>query len=126
MKIAVIGAGKIGGTLGGKWEQSDHEVVFGLRDPSKKKGAQSIGAALDAADTVLLAIPGDAVVAFVRDNARALDGCDDRVAGDRQQQLPRRRHELVGAVSACGAEGPALPRVQLLRVGRLCRSSDRG
>jgi len=74
MKIAVIGAGKIGGTLGGKWEQSGHEVVFGLRDPSKKKGAQSIGAALDAADTVLLAIPGDAVVAFVRDNARALDG----------------------------------------------------
>jgi len=42
MKIGVIGAGKIGGTIGGKWEAAGHEVTYGLRDPSKRKGARTI------------------------------------------------------------------------------------
>lgn len=74
MKIAVIGAGRIGGTIGGKWEAAGHDVVYGLRDPSSKRGAKSIGAALGSAGTVLLAIPGNAVVQFARDNADELDG----------------------------------------------------
>ena len=74
MKIAVIGAGKVGGTLGGKWETAGHEVVYGLRDPSKKKGAQSIADALGTGEVVLLAIPGDAVVDLVHEHATALDG----------------------------------------------------
>ena len=32
MKIAVLGAGNIGGTLGKKWLAAGHEVVFGVRD----------------------------------------------------------------------------------------------
>jgi 8-hydroxy-5-deazaflavin:NADPH oxidoreductase len=74
MKIAVIGAGKIGGTLGGKWEAAGHEVVYGLRDPSTKKGSRPIADALKSGELVLLAIPGDAVVGFVREHAKALDG----------------------------------------------------
>ena len=74
MKIAIIGAGNIGGTLGGKWEAAGHEVVYGLRDPSKKPGARSVDEALKSADTVLVAIPGEAVVDFVREHARGLDG----------------------------------------------------
>ena len=74
MRIAVIGAGKIGGTIGAKWEAAGHDVVYGLRDPSKKAGARSPGEALRGADAVLLAIPGDAVAGFVRDNAEDLDG----------------------------------------------------
>ena len=74
MRIAVIGAGKVGGTLGGKWEGAGHEVLYGLRDPSKQKGAHSIVDALRAGEVVLLAIPGDAVVDFVHEHAKDLDG----------------------------------------------------
>jgi predicted dinucleotide-binding enzyme len=34
MKIAVIGKGKIGGTLAGKWQAAGHDVVYGARDGS--------------------------------------------------------------------------------------------
>jgi 8-hydroxy-5-deazaflavin:NADPH oxidoreductase len=74
MKVAVIGAGRIGGTIGGRLEGAGHEVVYGLRDPSKKPGAKSIAAALGSADTVLLAIPGNAIVQFAREHAKDLDG----------------------------------------------------
>src|SRR5215471_851847 len=74
MRVAVIGAGNIGGTLGGKWEAAGHTVVYGLRDPSKKAGAKTTQQAIDGAEAVLLAIPGDAVVDFVREHAKELDG----------------------------------------------------
>jgi len=31
MRIAVIGSGRIGGTLGGKWQGARHDVVYGLQ-----------------------------------------------------------------------------------------------
>jgi len=74
MKIAVIGAGKIGGTIGEKWESAGHEVIYGLRDPSKRKGAKRIEAALEGADVVLVAVPGAALAQLVRDHAKGLDG----------------------------------------------------
>ena len=36
MKIGVIGAGKIGGTIGGKWEAAGHEVTLGCA--TRRKG----------------------------------------------------------------------------------------
>jgi predicted dinucleotide-binding enzyme len=33
MEIAVIGMGNIGGTLGRKWTEAGHEVVYGVRSP---------------------------------------------------------------------------------------------
>jgi 8-hydroxy-5-deazaflavin:NADPH oxidoreductase len=74
MKIAVIGAGRIGGTVGARLEAAGHEVVYGLRTPSKKTGAKPIAEALRSADTVLLAIPGAAVVQFAQQHATELDG----------------------------------------------------
>jgi predicted dinucleotide-binding enzyme len=74
MRVAVIGAGRIGGTIGDRWDAAGHEVVYGLRDPSKKPGAKSIAAALASADTVFLAIPGNAVADFAHEQAKALDG----------------------------------------------------
>lgn len=74
MKVAVIGAGNIGGTIGEKWEHAGHDVTYGLRDPAKKKGAKPIDAALDDAGVVLLAVPGGAVVELAREHGKKLEG----------------------------------------------------
>lgn len=37
MKIAIIGAGNVGGTLGKRWAAVGHEIVFGVRDPTREK-----------------------------------------------------------------------------------------
>ena len=32
MKIGIIGAGDVGGTLGKRWRQKKHEIMFGVRN----------------------------------------------------------------------------------------------
>jgi hypothetical protein len=39
MRIAVIGAGKVGTTLGRGWTRRRHQVTYGVRDPSSAKAA---------------------------------------------------------------------------------------
>jgi len=34
MNIGILGSGNVGGTLGRRWAQTGHQVVFGTRDPS--------------------------------------------------------------------------------------------
>jgi 8-hydroxy-5-deazaflavin:NADPH oxidoreductase len=78
MKIAVIGTGNIGGTLGGRWRAAGHEVVYGSRTGSGKGpgGAplNTVGDALTDADVVLLAVPGSAVAEVAATNGAALAG----------------------------------------------------
>ncbi len=69
MKIAIIGAGAVGGALGTGWARSGHEILFGVRDTKKpalvrlceETGATAMTAADAAAagDVVVLAIPWD-------------------------------------------------------------------
>jgi predicted dinucleotide-binding enzyme len=77
MKIAVIGTGNIGGTLGRRWLAAGHEVVYGSRAASGEGpggGPQlAIGDALDGAEAVLLAVPGGAVADVVSAGGTALD-----------------------------------------------------
>ena len=40
MKIAIIGAGEVGGTLGRAWLKAGHEVMFGVQDPASVKTAE--------------------------------------------------------------------------------------
>jgi NADPH-dependent F420 reductase len=71
MRIAVLGAGNVGGTLGRAWLGAGHEVVFGVRDAGSVKekalaaetGAVVVGLAeaVEGADVVVLAIPFRAV-----------------------------------------------------------------
>ena len=78
MRIAVIGTGNIGGTLGQRWLDAGHDVVYGARTPADQGpgGAPvlAIGEALDDADVVVLAIPGPAVAALAAEHAAALNG----------------------------------------------------
>jgi 8-hydroxy-5-deazaflavin:NADPH oxidoreductase len=78
MKIAVIGTGHIGGTLGGKWQAAGYDVVYGGRsagaDGPDGKPVAAIADALGDADVVLFAVPGPAVADVATANAAALDG----------------------------------------------------
>jgi predicted dinucleotide-binding enzyme len=97
MKIAVIGAGRVGSTLGRKWGQTGHEVVFGVREPAAAKivellpytpgaSAMTTGDALAGAEVVVLALPGTAVEEFVRQHKGALNG---RLIIDATNQIGR-------------------------------------
>ncbi len=82
MKIAIIGAGNIGGTLGRKWARTGHEVRFGVRNPADSKfdSLRSVGTvlsvaeALVSADVILLSMPGGAVADFAEQHGATLAG----------------------------------------------------
>ncbi len=73
MKIAVIGAGNIGGTLGGKWAAAGHEVVYGVRSPGAP-GTAAVADAVAGAEVVLLAVPGAAAKDVLASLGAALAG----------------------------------------------------
>jgi len=82
MKVAVIGTGNIGGTLGRAFARAGLDVRIGSRNPAAAasvagdSGARVVivDEALDSADVVLIAVPGGRVVDFLREHADALDG----------------------------------------------------
>jgi predicted dinucleotide-binding enzyme len=85
-RIAVLGAGNIGGTLGRKWVAAGHTVAFGVNNPDGAKSQAlraelgnkvTIGSAADAlvaADVMVMAIPGTAMDEAIMTNAAQLDG----------------------------------------------------
>jgi predicted dinucleotide-binding enzyme len=78
MRIAVIGKGNIGGSLGTKWRAAGYDVVYGARDGSGDGpgGApvRGIGEAMKDADVVVLAVPGQVVGDVVTEHGAALAG----------------------------------------------------
>jgi 8-hydroxy-5-deazaflavin:NADPH oxidoreductase len=62
MKIAVIGTGSVGGTLGQRWAELGHSVAFGVRGLNDK-----------VAQALLATIDGDARLASVYDAAQAAE-----------------------------------------------------
>lgn len=86
MKVAVVGAGRIGGLLGTKWSRAGQQVIFGVRNPQKPQVqdlVKSLGAdatvssipdAIGRGDVVVFAIPGAAMKETITAHARALDG----------------------------------------------------
>lgn len=73
MRIAVIGRGNIGSTLGGKWAAAGHDVVYGVRAPESARDAPVADAAA-AADVVVLAVPGAAAREVIRSLGERLEG----------------------------------------------------
>jgi predicted dinucleotide-binding enzyme len=86
MKIAILGAGNIGGTLGRKWAAAGHEVVFGVRDPDSAKARAALEAAGSKAraadlaegaafgEVILFSIPSSTMPGTVQALSTALDG----------------------------------------------------
>jgi hypothetical protein len=82
MRIGIIGAGNIGGTLGRKWAAAGHDIRFGVRNPADAKfdalrtigEVSGVGEAAAFGEVVLLALPGAAAADFVTEHAPALQG----------------------------------------------------
>jgi 8-hydroxy-5-deazaflavin:NADPH oxidoreductase len=113
MKIAVIGTGNVGGTLGTKWRAAGHEVTYGSRraDGEEQAGPggaplRSIGDAVTGAEVVVLAVPGGAVASVVAEHGTALDG---KVVVDAANQMGARHANSQEAIRTCA------PRVQYVR-----------
>lgn len=45
MKIGILGSGNVGGTLGTRWAQGGHQVVFSSREPESAKMKELLGRA---------------------------------------------------------------------------------
>lgn len=67
MRLGIVGAGHVGGTLGRLLESQGHDVRFGVRDPGREAGGglpqDRTGTVADVAafgDVILLATPWDA------------------------------------------------------------------
>jgi 8-hydroxy-5-deazaflavin:NADPH oxidoreductase len=77
MRIAVIGTGNIGGTLGGRWRAAGYDVVYGSRGAggTGPGGAPqaTVADAVAGADVIVFAIPGPAVAGVASEHAGALD-----------------------------------------------------
>jgi predicted dinucleotide-binding enzyme len=79
MRIAILGAGNVGGTLGQAWAKKGHEVFFGVRNPQDDKTRQlvqslgpkaragTVAAAASFGEVVVLATPWNAAQAALRE-----------------------------------------------------------
>jgi predicted dinucleotide-binding enzyme len=102
MRIALIGTGNIGGTLGQRWREAGHEVVYASRNPGADGpgGAPvvAVGEAIAGAEVVVFAIPGPAVAEVAAEHGAALGGkvvvdATNRVG----QPIVNNRAEIAGA-----------------------------
>jgi predicted dinucleotide-binding enzyme/3-methyladenine DNA glycosylase Tag len=88
MKIAVLGAGRVGSTVGRLWRAAGHDVTFAARHATRPRAlaaelgqrahAASVADAVAAAEVVLVAVPGPAVT----DVLQAVGRLDGRVMID--------------------------------------------
>ena len=115
LRIAVIGAGNIGRTLGSKWAAAGHEVVYGVRSPGAPDTA-SVADAVARAEVVVLAVPGAAAKDVLATLGAALAGkvvidATNDVQGTGKSARARRAHR----------RRPSGTRVQHARLGELRR-----
>jgi predicted dinucleotide-binding enzyme len=81
MKIAIIGTGNVGTALGANWEKSNHEIIYGSRNPQDekhielKKFAQvlTLSQAAMLGDVILLAIPWQSTEEAINEMGSTLD-----------------------------------------------------
>jgi hypothetical protein len=125
LKIGVIGSGRIGGTLGGYWVKSGHEVMFSARSLDEVKALAaglgpkaSAGTPREAAafgEVILISVPYAALPQLGRDLAGDLRG---KVVLDTCNPIPRRDGDMAVAAQAKGsglASAELLPGVRLVR-----------
>lgn len=104
MRIAIIGAGRVGRALGSRWSAVGHDVVYGVRDPVDPKVADlaqvtSSQEAVHGADVVLISLPW----AATQEVASGLQA-GEAVVLDATNPLAANARELVANPTLSGAE----------------------
>jgi 8-hydroxy-5-deazaflavin:NADPH oxidoreductase len=125
LRIGIIGAGKIGGTLGELWVKAGHEVFLSSRHPEQlKELAQRLGPKARAGfpqeaaafgDVVLISVPYGALPQVGRDYAAELKG---KVVLDTGNPFPERDGDMANSARSKGtgvASAEFLPGVRLVR-----------
>ncbi len=125
LKIGIIGAGRIGGTLGELWVKAGHEVLLSSRHPEQLKDlAERLGPSARAGfpreaaafgEVILISVPYGALPQVGRDYATELKG---KVVLETGNPFPSRDGEMaVGArEKGTGVASPEfLPGVRLVR-----------
>jgi predicted dinucleotide-binding enzyme len=145
MRIAILGAGNVGGGLGAALAAVGHEVVFGVRDPTSEKCAAALaaapgstasspaGAVLDA-DVVCFALRWDAVPDLVATlpplDGRVVIDAMNRFAGDSARSTSDDLAELVPgarlvkAFNTTGFENLTTARDRRTKVAMFVASDD--
>ena len=134
LKIGIIGAGHIGGTLAALWVQAGHEVLVSSRHPEQLKSlAQSlgprahVGTPREAAvfgDVVLVSVPYGALPQVGRDLKTELAG---KIVLDTGNPYPQRDGEMAVEARRKGtgvASAEYLPGVRLVRAFNAINSGD--
>jgi 8-hydroxy-5-deazaflavin:NADPH oxidoreductase len=114
MKIAVLGAGRVGSTIGRLWHAAGHDVTFTARHATRPRAlaaelgerahAASAADAVAAAEVVLVAVPGPAVT----DALQAAGPLDGRIMLDAANSFGQRQLSL-------GSLAGAFPRARWVR-----------
>lgn len=126
MKIAIIGAGWLGGTVGKTWVKAGHDVMFSSRHPDKQQRAAALLGALASGGTVeeaaafgdvaLIAVPYRALEALGQELRTLLAG---KIVLDACNPYAPDPASLIRDVEA---EGVALASARLLPGARLVRA----
>jgi len=127
MKIGIIGAGRVGGTIGELWVKAGHEVLFSARTleevnslltrlnlgPRARAGTPKEAAAFG--EAVLVSVPYAALPQIGKDNAAELKG---KVVLDTSNPIENRDGPMAAEMRAKGtgvASAELLPGVRLVR-----------
>ena len=126
LKIATIGSGRIGGTLGALWVKKGHPVMFSSRHPEQLKEmvdglgplarAGTVEEAIAFADVVLLAVPYRAMPQIGKNYGAAL--VKKALVLDATNPIPRRDGEIADWAlkkGAGAASAELLPGVRIVR-----------
>lgn len=98
MRIAIVGAGRVGTTLGAGWTAAGHDVVYGVRE-AEGGDRLAVAEAATGADVVVCALPFAAV-------AGVFAGLDvgDAIVIDASNPLTPGADEAERATATSGAE----------------------
>ena len=126
MRIGIIGAGRIGGTIGGLWVKAGHPVMLSSRHPGELKdlvaglgpsaSAGTVAQAIAFGDAIFVAVPYGALPQIGSDYGSALkgkivlDACNAVAARDGGALADEVEKEGVGVVSQKYLSGSRLVR----------------
>lgn len=98
MKLGILGAGKVGRTLGEQFERAGYEVLYGTR--TEREGTLTLQEVASTSDVLLLCTPFAAAV----DLLPTLDGLDGKVLIDVTNPIAIEFNEVERPDGVSGAE----------------------